>query len=131
MTPLVEDAHTIARAGINLDPIKSSSCLWCRGLWPKLGPEATGHSRWPHRYVIPRRDELLHTLRPERVTEVRVPKLALEAPLLLLFHPPPCLQGKANDGFQVLVLYRHVRIGKEELHQAANGLAYCFNVATA
>jgi len=36
------------------------------------------------------RDELLDTVWPEDVTEVRIAELTLEYTLLLFFDPPPC-----------------------------------------
>ena len=54
--------------------------------------------------------ELLNTVRPERVAEVRIPELAFEDPFLLLLHTPARLEGQAHHPFDVLIGNGHAGI---------------------
>ena len=78
-----------------------------------------------------RRHELLDALRPERVAEVRVAELALEAALLLLLHAPPRFKRHAHHPFEILVGDRHLGIWEEQLRQPADRLVDGLDVAPA
>ena len=65
------------------------------------------------------------------IAEMGIAEFRLEAPLLLLLHPPACLQSDPQDRLKFLIGDRHVRVGEQQLEQAADGLAHRFDIPAA
>jgi hypothetical protein len=77
------------------------------------------------------RNKLFHSFESHGVTEMSIPKLALEAALLLFFYSTPRFKRKPNDPFEIVIRDRHLGLREEELRQAADSLCHSLNITTA